>query len=216
MRKFAIILALGAFSSAAWGQAGEIWFNFGESLLQNSGLGTDLAFNGTSNDIKLDNGYRFGFRFNFNVGDHYGAEVGYAFNHSALDFNAAAASAILSGTGISTVGSAATPVSLSMHMHQGTFDGLYYPFTTDKAKVRPFLVAGVQFDNFVPPGASSYSGSTKFGANFGGGVKVHVKGMWAIRFDAREYVTPKPSFGFALNSGALWQTELSAGIGIGF
>jgi hypothetical protein len=47
MRKFAIILALGAFSSAAWGQAGEIWFNFGESLLQNSGLGTDLAFNGT-------------------------------------------------------------------------------------------------------------------------------------------------------------------------
>jgi hypothetical protein len=206
MRKFAIILGLAAFSTAAWGQAGEIWFNFGESLLQNSGLGTNLAFSNSSNDIKLDNGYRFGFRFNFNVGDHYGAEVGYAFNHSALDFDKAAAAGIGS----------TTPVSLSMHMHQGTFDGLYYPLTTDKAKVRPFLVAGVQFDNFVPPGGASYNGSTKFGLNFGGGVKVHIKGMWAMRLDAREYFTGKPSFGFADNSGLLWQTEVSAGVGIGF
>ena len=98
MRKFAIILALTAFSGAAWGQAGEVWFNFGESLFQNSGLGTDLAFSGTSNDIKLDDSYRFGFRFNFNVGDHYGAEVGYAFNHTYLDFNPAAAAAIGVGT----------------------------------------------------------------------------------------------------------------------
>lgn len=216
MRKFAIILALGAFSSAAWGQAGEIWFNFGESLLQNSGLGTDLAFSNSSNDIKLDNGYRFGFRFNFNVGDHYGAEVGYAFNHTALDFNPAAAAAIGVGPGVAPVGSSSGSTSLSMHMHQGTFDGLYYPFTTDKAKVRPFLVGGVQFDNFVPPGGASYNGSTKFGLNFGGGVKVHVKGMWAVRLDAREYFTGKPSFGFANNSGLLWQTEVSAGVGIGF
>jgi hypothetical protein len=206
MRKFAIILALGAFSSAAWGQAGEIWFNFGESLLQNSGLGTNLAFTNSSSDIKLDNGYRFGFRFNFNIGDHYGAEVGYAFNHSALDFDKAAAAAIGS----------TTATSISMHMHQGTFDGLYYPLTTDKAKVRPFLVGGVQFDNFVPPGGSSYNGSTKFGLNFGAGVKVHIKGMWAMRLDAREYFSGKPSFGFADNSGLLWQTEISAGVGIGF
>jgi outer membrane protein W len=216
MRKFAIILALAAFSSAAWGQAGEIWFNFGESLFQNSGLGTDLAFSGTSNDIKLDDGYRFSFRFNFNVGDHYGAEVGYAFNHTDLDFSPAAAAAIGVGTSTVGIGSSSSSTSLAMHMHQGTFDGLYYPFTTDKDKVRPFLVAGVQFDNFVPPGASSYSGSTKFGLNFGGGVKVKVKGMWGIRFDAREYFTPKPSFGFAMNSGLLWQTEVSAGVGYGF
>jgi hypothetical protein len=206
MRKFAIILALGAFSSAAWGQAGELWVSGGGSLFQNSGLGTDLAFSNSSNDIKLDDGWRIGFRFNFNVGDHYGAEVGYAFNHTALDFNSAAASAVGSSSGS----------SISMHMHQGTFDGVYYPFTTDKAKVRPFLVGGVQFDNFVPPGGQSYNGSTKFGLNFGGGVKVHVKGMWAVRLDAREYFTGKPSFGFANNSGLLWQTEVSAGVGIGF
>ncbi len=215
MRKFAIILALGAFSSAAWGQAGELWVSGGGSLFQNSGLGTDLAFSNSSNDIKLDDGWRLSFRFNFNVGDHYGAEVGYAFNHTDLDFNAAAGAAIGVGTSTTAVGTP-TATSIAMHMHQGTFDGLYYPFTTDKDKVRPFLVAGVQFDNFVPPGGSSYSGSTKFGLNFGGGVKVKVKGMWGIRFDAREYFTGKPSFGFANNSGLLWQTEVSAGVGYGF
>jgi hypothetical protein len=101
-------------------------------------------------------------------------------------------------------------------MHQGNFNALYYPFTGTDAKMRPFLTAGVQFDNFVPPGGSSYNGSTKFGANFGAGVKVHIHGIWAARLDAREYVTPKPSFGFFNNSGALWQTEISAGVGVGF
>jgi hypothetical protein len=216
MRKFAIILALGAFSSAAWGQAGELWVSGGGSLFQNSGLGTDLAFSNSSNDIKLDDGWRISFRFNFNVGDHYGAEVGYAYNHTDLNFNPAAAAAIGVGTSTTTVGSPTSSASLGMHMHQGTFDGVYYPFTTDKAKVRPFLVGGVQFDNFVPPGGQSYNGSKKFGLNFGGGVKVHVKGMWAVRLDAREYFTGKPSFGFANNSGLLWQTEVSAGVGIGF
>jgi len=206
MRKLAIVVALTAFSGMAWGQAGELWVSGGFSTFQSSGLGTDQAFAGTSNDIKLDNGYRIGFRFNFNVGDHYGAEVGYAFNHTDLDFNAAAASQLGSST----------PVSLGMHMHQGTFDAVYYPLTTDKARIRPFLVGGVQFDNFVPPGGQSFNGSTKFGLNFGGGVKFHIKGLFAGRLDAREYFTGKPSFGFALNSGLLWQTEISAGVGIGF
>jgi hypothetical protein len=206
MRKIAIVLAVASFSSVAWGQAGELWFNYGESVLSQSGLGTDLAFSGSSNDIHLTDGYRFSFRFGFNSGDHLGYEVQYAFNHMNLSFNPAAATAAQLPVG----------TELGMHMHQGGANVLYYMFTTDKAKIRPFVTGGVQFDNFVPPGGQSYSGSTKFGANFGGGVKVHVKGMWAIRFDAREYVTPKPSFGFLLNSGSLWQTELSAGVGIGF
>jgi hypothetical protein len=209
MRKLAIVLALAAFSSAAWGQAGEVWFNFGESLFQNSGLGTPLASfsGGSASDVKLDDGYRFSFRFAFNVKDHYGAEIGYAFNHTSLDINSTASAALGSPT----------PLNLAMHMHQGTFDGVYYPLTTDKAKIRPFLVGGVQFDNFVPPGGQSYSGSTKFGLNFGGGVKFHIKGIWAGRVDAREYFTGKPNFfNFGLDNGLLWQTEISAGVGIGF
>jgi len=201
---------MACFSGAAWGQAGEFWFNYGESFM-NGGLGTPQAFGGSSNDVKLTDGYRFSFRFNFNVGDHYGAEVGYAFNHTNLNFSPAAAASL---EGVPT--SQGTPLELGMHMHQGTFNALYYPFTADKSRVRPFVTAGVEFDNFVPPGGQSYSGSTKFGLNFGGGVKVHIKGIWAARLDAREYLTPKPSFGFGLNSGALWQTEVSAGVGVGF
>jgi Outer membrane protein beta-barrel domain len=206
MRKLAIVFAMSCFSTMAWGQAGEFWFNYGWNFFQNNGLGTTLAFSNSSNDVSLGSGYRFSFRFNFNVKDHFGAEIGYAFNHMSLDFDQAAAAALGSPTAL----------SYAMHMHQGTFNGVYYPLTTTDSKVRPFLTAGVQFDNFVPPGGSSYNGSTKFGANFGGGVKVHIHGIWAARFDAREYVTPKPSFGFANNSGALWQTEVSAGVGIGF
>ncbi len=199
MKKLAIVLALATFSSMAFGQAGELWFNFGDSIMSNSGLGTDQAFGGTSKDVTLTDGYRFSFRFGFNSGDHLGYEVQYAFNHMNLKFN----------------DQPGTP-ELAMHMHQGGANVLYYMFTTDKTKIRPFVTGGVEFDNFVPPGGQLYSGSTKFGANFGAGVKFHIKGMWAARLDAREYVTPKPSFGFALNSGALWQTEISAGVGIGF
>ena len=211
MKKLAVVLAMACFSGMAWGQAGELWFNFGESILSNAGIGTTApsvfgTSEGTPNDITLSNGYRFSFRFNFNVGDHYGAEVGYAFNHMDMNFNSAAAAGLQSST----------PLQLAMHMHQGTFNALYYPFTADKSRVRPFVTAGVQFDNFVPPGGQSFSGSTKFGANFGGGVKVHIHGIWAARLDVREYVMPKPNFGFSLTSGALWQTEVSAGVGIGF
>ena len=205
MKKLAIVLALTSFSGLAFGQAGELWFSYGESIMEHSGLGTNLIFDGTPNDVKLSDGYRFSFRFGFNSGDHLGYEIQYAFNHMNLDFSPAAAASI----GLPSGG-------LGMHMHQGGANVLYYMFTTDKTRIRPFVTGGVQFDNFVPPGGQSYNGSTKFGANFGAGVKFHIKGMWAGRLDAREYVTPKPSFGFALNSGALWQTEISAGVGIGF
>ena len=181
----------------AWGQAGELWFNYGESLLSNNGIGTGAAFGGGANDVKLEDGYRFSFRFGFNLGDHYGAEVQYAYNHTELNLGGGS--------------------KLGMHFHQPGFSGLYY-LTPDKSRIRPFATAGVIFDNFVPPGGSiNYGGQNKIGASFGGGVKVHVKGMWAVRFDVREYVSGKPDFNtFALASGALWQTEVSGGIGIGF
>ena len=60
MRKLAVVVAMACFSGAAWGQAGEFWFNYGESFM-NGGLGTPLAFGGSSNDVKLTDGYRFQF-----------------------------------------------------------------------------------------------------------------------------------------------------------
>jgi opacity protein-like surface antigen len=202
MNRYVAVLALafsGAVSTPLWGQTGEFWFNFGESLLQNNGIGTDLAFSGTPNDIQLNNGWRFSFRFGFNQGDHFGHEIQYAFNRTYFQYNDV------------------TPVqSEAMHFHQAGYNFLYY-LNTDRSKIRPFVTAGVHFDDFVPPGAAiNYGSSNKFGLNFGAGVKFHIKGMFAGRVDAREYMTGKPAFGLFDVQGLLWQTELSAGVGIGF
>src|SRR5262249_22124803 len=120
----------------------------------------------------------------------------YAFNHTHL---------VLPGA------------DLGMHFHQGGYNLLGY-LVGDRLHIRPFGTAGVHFSNFVPPGgAVNYGSQNKFGANFGGGIKVRVKGMWAVRFDVREYVSGKPDFNtFSGVSGALWQTEVSGGVGIGF
>jgi hypothetical protein len=199
MIKFVAVLGM-LFSSSAWAQTGELWVNFGESLLSNSGIGTTSLFGGTSNDIKLTDGFRFGFRFGFNQGEHFGHEIGYAYNRTQFQINNP------------------PPTSQQgMAIHQSGYNFLYY-LISDKSKIRPFATAGVHFDNFVPPGnsLSSGGGSTKFGANVGGGIKVHIKGIWAVRADVREYFTPKPSFGLLMKSGVLDQTEISAGIGVGF
>jgi len=198
MNKLVAVLALG-FAGAAWGQTGELWFNFGASLLESDGIGTLKAFNGSQNDVKLDDGYRFSFRFGFNQGDHFGHEVQYAFNHTQLD--------------TTSIGGAKS----DMHFHQGGYNFLYY-LNTDRSRIRPFATAGVMFDDFVPPGGGiNYGSQNKFGMNFGAGVKFHIKGIWAGRLDVREYFTGKPDFGaLTMTNGLLWQTEVSAGVGIGF
>ena len=198
MKKLAVVLAL-AFSSAAFGQTGELWFNFGGSELSNNGIGSPFAIGGSPNDFTLTNDWRFSFRFGFNQGDHFGHEIQYAYNRTNLKDN---------------VGHTET----GMAFHQGGYNFLYYLLTSSDSKIRPFATAGVQFDDFVPPGSSaSYGGgSNKIGMNFGAGVKVHIHGIWAARVDAREYFSGKPSFGLSNKNGLLWQTELSAGVGIGF
>jgi hypothetical protein len=193
-KRFAI-LAL-AFSGSCFAQTGEFWFNYGWSLLSNNGIGTLSAFGGTPNDVKLDDGYRFSFRFGFNQGSHLGYEIQYAFNHTQFE----------------TAGT-----KEAMHFHQPGFNILYY-LTSDKLRIRPFGTAGIEVNDFVPPGgAINYGSQNKFGANFGGGVKFHVHGLFSGRVDVREYVMGKPDFNtLGMVNGKLWQTEVSAGVGVGF
>lgn len=210
MNKLVAVLAL-SFAGAAWGQTGEIWFNFGESILANNGIGTELPF-GTPNDVKLGNGYRFSFRFGFNQGEHFGHEIQYAFNHSYFNLSpsACAVQPFQNANGTTTC-------SAAMHFHQGGYNFLYYILTNSSSRIRPFVTAGLGFNDFVyPGGAVNYGSSDKFGFNGGVGVKFHIHGMFAGRIDVREYTMPKPSFGLLLTSGWLLQTEASAGVGIGF
>lgn len=202
----AVLLLAG--SGTVWAQSADVWFSAGESLISTY-LGADpsqcstsascQSIGNTGKDLQLTNGFRFAFRFGFNYKSHFGGEVGYAYNRTQLKYN-----------------DVQPAVEQGMAIHQGTFNAMAYG-TREEARVRPFATAGVGFANYVPPGSSAASGggSTKFGFNYGAGVKVKLSGFWGLRFDLRQYVTPIP-FGLALSSGWVHQTEASAGVGVMF
>ena len=86
MRKLAVVLFL-ACAGSAWGQLFEVWFNGGQSLLSNKGLGSDLPAEsgGLKNDFALEDGFRFSFRMALNNESHFGHEVQYAYSRTKLD-----------------------------------------------------------------------------------------------------------------------------------
>jgi opacity protein-like surface antigen len=105
--------------------------------------------------------------------------------------------------------------SIAMGVHSGFYDFLAYP-TAEGSKIRPFLAGGVGFNSFFPPGTSAYYGNqvTKFGLNYGGGIKARINSTWGVRFDIRQYTNGKPDL-FQTSeapSGWLRQTEISAGV----
>jgi opacity protein-like surface antigen len=128
-----------------------------------------------------------------NTREHLGYELGYAYNRTHL-----------LAAGLDQGG---------MAIHQGFGDVLLYPVRSSERRVRPFFAAGLNFSNFVPPGQSAQygQGQTKFGFDYGGGIKIKVSGPWQVRFDFRQFNTGKP---FDLGAGGrLLVNELSAGIG---
>jgi opacity protein-like surface antigen len=204
-----LAVAVFACSSTAFAQGGlGFWFNAGQSIVSNPGLGTVApctstalceALGASSKDLQLTNGFRFSLRGDFDTGDHIGYEIGYAYNRTQLQDN--------------TV----VPRSQSgMAYHQVMFNGMWH-FTPEASRIRPFVTGGVGFVNFVQPGASAGSGggSTKFGFNYGAGIKARVRGPIGFRVDLRQTATPKP-FGLPLASGWFRSTEVSAGVGFLF
>ncbi len=194
MRIAGLFFLLAGVSSLS-AQVFEIGASFGVSELANSAIGSDIFTPGApaTAQVRLTNGFRFGFRVALNTYRYMGFEFGYAYNRTQLH---------LDGPPVTEQG---------MAIHQGFGDGLIYA-TPEGSRIRPFLAGGLQFSNFVPPGASATygGGNTKFGFNYGGGVKVKVGSNWMLRFDFRQYETGKP-FGLPNASGRLFQNEISAG-----
>ncbi len=143
------------------------------------GAGVDRLSNNTLSQVdsaKLNSGWLLAFSVVLNTQEHFGHEVGYRYNRTNLD---------IAGT------------ALGMATHQGYYNFVAYPLT-DKSKVRPYIAGGGQFSNFVPPGGSaSYGqGFTKFGVNYGAGVKVRTSERFLLRLDFHQFLSPKPDFGF--------------------
>ena len=195
MRKLVVLLLL-ACAGSAWGQSLEVWFNGGQSLMSNKGLGTLATIGGSKDDVQLEDGFRFSFRMTLNNDNRFGHEVQYAYSRTQLR-----------QPGYADQG---------MAIHQGGYNFLLYA-TKEGTRIRPFATGGIGFANFVPPGASAASGggSNKFQVNYGGGVKVHVASIFGVRLDVRQYTSPKP-FGLPLAEGWLRQTEVSGGFGVQF
>ena len=184
-------------SNTAWAQFAEFWFSGGQSLLSNRSLGSVAPVGGAKDDYQFTDGFRFAFRAAFNTPGIFGHEVQYAYNRTQLRDNV-------------------NKVDTGMAIHQGGYNFLVYA-THEGKRVRPFGTGGIQFNNYVPPGASAASGGgeTKIGVNYGGGVKVLLYKIFGLRLDVRQYMTPKP-FNLYLKEGWLRQNEVSAGFGVEF
>lgn len=194
MRRTLLISAAAYFLAAPLdAQVAEVSVSGGRSSFSNSGLGSSGA-----DTYKVDNGIRIGFRFTLNTRRFMGHEFGYSYNRSKL-------------------GLLNRPDNVGMPVHQGFYNYLLYALP-EGAAIRPFAAGGGHFSTFYPPGTSVYSGTgfTRFGVNYGGGIKVKLTPLFALRLDIRDYVTMKPDFGLANRTGLLHHLETSAGFGVYF
>jgi opacity protein-like surface antigen len=193
-------------SSAAFAQVFEVGVSGGRALFKgnNANLGT-VSPDPASPQYQMQDGFRLTFRITFNQGRFLGHEIGYAYNHTSL-LIPATSTPVLNGVVTTPAQTVGVPI------HQGFYDFLAYA-TPEGTKVRPFGAAGVNFSSFFPPGTSIYSGNqtTKYGFNFGGGLKVRITSIWGIRLDLRVYNTSKP-FNFFNQNGRLNKLEASGGV----
>ncbi len=183
MRLSIAVLLIAAASGTVFAQDAEFSLSGGSSRIAGKDLGSGYS---------LDDGFAMGFRLTLNSMRYFGHETGYSYNRTHLKLN-----------GQDQGG---------MAIHQGGYNFLAYA-TKEGKRIRPFATGGVHFSNFVPPGssASQGGGNTKFGVNYGGGLKVRLTSMFAIRADYRQYVTGKP-FDQLGASGKLKQNVISLGL----
>lgn len=205
MKKYLTVLLL-TWSGVIWAQSGEVWLTGGVSAFANTSIGSTSP-DGNPGDLSLDHaGYRIGLRFTYNSAGRLGHEVQYSYNHTG--FNDPRGLLLTHGT------------SAEMGFNQFGYNLLYYfNSTSAEAKVRPFVTAGFQVDDFVMPYDvvnRNNADSWRPGFNYGAGMKFKLSPMFAWRFDVRGYDTGKPNWsGLLYKQGALLQ-QFEASVGLGF
>jgi outer membrane protein with beta-barrel domain len=202
------LAALFLFSTLGFAQSFEASVSGGESRFgstANLGNSTDVP---TDPQYNIHGGFQLAFRMTLNPYRFFGHEFGYAYNHSSLNIPPIAISNGLAGQSVSQ------PATETVSIHQGFYDFLAYA-TPEGSRIRPFLAGGGQFSSFVQPGASIYYGNqvTKWGFNYGAGLKVRLNAIWGIRLDARFYNMSKPFNLFDVN-GRLLMQDYSVGVSV--
>jgi opacity protein-like surface antigen len=186
--RFALALLI-ACVPAAFCQGFEASVSGGESYIPSKS--SDLG-----SGYQLKDGFRLALRMTLNWKRFFGHEFGYGYTHTSLESPASLATGgVTSTSGLSA--------------HQGFYDFLVYALP-EGSHVRPFACGGVQFTSFTPAG--SYTRETKYGVNWGGGIKVRVKENWGFRTDIRQYNMSKPFNDQLGSTGRLNLYEFSVGV----
>src|ERR1700692_1904403 len=195
MRLWPVVFLLCASSAVSSARVGEVSLKFGWAVMKDNILGIAADLSGTQ--YTINNGFNLAARMTLNTRKYMGHEFGYSYSRTKLG-----------ATGFSG--------NQELSAHQGFYAFLLYALPQG-SRIRPFAAGGAQFTTFVPPGASAAygQGTTKYGGNFGGGVKLKISSLFLLRLDARDYVTGKP-FNLINQSGALHQIEVTAGLGLMF
>ena len=193
------VVLLVALAVPAWPQSAEMGISAGYGSLGESDISvTEIAATASRETYSLSNGVRIGARMGFNTRRFIGHEASYAYQHARLDVLASAPEA----TETADLG--------AIRAHHFYYNALLHAAPTG-FPVRPFVTGGGGFSSFFLPGISSLSGGgdTKFGYNYGGGVKLNFF-QYGIRFDVRNHVTGKPFGRYLPNvDGKLNNTEFS-------
>jgi opacity protein-like surface antigen len=199
--------------TAASAQSFEASVSGGRTIIpaKNANLGTATT-DPTSGTYTLQDGFRLTLRMTLNSWRFMGHEFGYGYNHTSVAAPATTVSGVV--TGLPTQPGATTQTipaqTIGVPAHQGFYDFLVYA-APEGFRIRPFAAGGVQFTAFSQPGSYYGNRETKYGINYGAGIKVKVKEPWGVRFDVRQYNMGKP-FSLPNASGRLLMWEFTGGI----
>ena len=210
MRLLGLVLVCSTF---AFAQSFEASVSGGRVIFpsKNAEIGTATA-DPASGTYKMKDGFRIGLRMTLNSWRFMGHEFGYGYSHTSVEAPSVTTS---TGTGLPSQPGVPTTQTIpaqniSVPAHQGFYDFLVYA-APEGFRVRPFAAGGVQFTAFSQPGAYYGNRETKYGINYGGGLKVKLKENWGMRFDARQYNMGKP-FKLSNASGRLLMWEFTGGV----
>jgi hypothetical protein len=181
MRPIVVLAAGCLLAISAPAQYAEIGITGGYSLFRDGEIATFGSFGGSTEKYELDDGIRIGARMSFDFRGYFAHEVAYSWQHATFRITFS------------------DPFTQTISESGSSIHNYYYNFvahaTRRDSAVRPFITGGGGMSNFVPPGADVLSGGqTKFGYNYGAGIKFLLSDRYGIRFDVRDHITGKPFF----------------------
>jgi hypothetical protein len=188
-------LLLIGFAILAPAQVAEVSLSARRSLISGKDLG---SFGFAELPVRLENGHGLAVRLDIHSGRFLAHELSYGFDQDKLT---------LAGEDQGDI-----------TVHQFFYD-LMLHLTPREVPVRPFVVAGLGFSGFFPPESDlvQTAGITKFGFNYGGGLKFKLHRRLGLRIDIRDHISNKPNIlSLPDVTGKLHQLELSAGVSLLF